>query len=205
MNTIRNLLQNADPVRYEPERPAAERDRLRQTVIRATSPDSAGSARPARSRITLLATLALIVAGASMGWRIWPHGGATLQAAVRLEVRLAENSPAAGLQETRVSGSGNVVYLHPEVIVSNGDIARTRVVPGNGPARFGVAVVFTEAGSERMRQATASHIGKPLAIIIDGEIAAIPILRSPISDSALISGDFTKTEAERIANGMTIR
>ena len=53
-----------------------------------------------------------------------------------------------------------------------------------------------------MRRATANHLGKPLAVLIDGEVVMAPTLRSPVSDSALISGDFSQAEAERIVNGI---
>jgi preprotein translocase subunit SecD len=56
-----------------------------------------------------------------------------------------------------------------------------------------------------MRQATANHIGRPLAILIDGEVITAPVVRGPISTSALISGDYTRAEADRIVNGIVIR
>jgi preprotein translocase subunit SecD len=141
----------------------------------------------------------------AIGSQWWSPGGGTLQAAVRFEVRLAEESPAAGLQEARVSGSDRVIYLHQEAIVTNSDVVQSRVVQGDNASRFGVAVEFTAAGAQRMRQATAGHIGKPAAVLIDGEVAAAPIVRGPISTLGLISGDYTKAEAERIVGGIGVR
>jgi len=66
-------------------------------------------------------------------------------------------------------------------------------------------VEFLPAGAERMRQATAIHLGHPVAILIDGEVVIAPIVRSAISDSAAITGDYTRAEAERIASGVGIR
>ena len=43
------------------------------------------------------------------------------------------------------------------------------------------------------------------SMLIDGEVIATPKLRAPIGTSAVINGDFTQAEAERIANGMRIR
>jgi preprotein translocase subunit SecD len=74
-----------------------------------------------------------------------------------------------------------------------------------GPSHFGVGVEFNAAGAEKLRRATAGHIGGPVAILIDGGVMAVPVLRAPISNSALISGDFTKAEAERIVNGVGVR
>jgi hypothetical protein len=36
----------------------------------------------------------------------------------------------------------------------------------------------------------------------DGQVVMAPTLRSPIGSSAVITGKFTKAEAERIANGL---
>ena len=97
-----------------------------------------------------------------------------------------------------------MIYLHQEIVVTNSDIARSRVVPGDGPSRFGVGVEFNAAGTQKMRQATANHGGRPVAILIDGDVVMAPVLKSPISTSAVISGDFTEAEAQRIVNGIGI-
>jgi hypothetical protein len=206
MKTVRDILQDADPLRHEPHRLEDERDRLRQAVVAAAS-DVTPSSTSFQSRVGLLAIVALFVVGiVAVGSQIWSQGGSTLQAAaVRFEVRLAEDRPAAGLRETRIVGSDRVVYLHPEVIVTNSDIAQSRVIPGEGPSIFGVGVQFNEAGAEKMRRATGDHIGRPVAILIDGEVVSAPVLRGPIGESAWLSGLHTKADAERIVNGIGIR
>jgi hypothetical protein len=210
MKNVTDLLQDADPLRVEPGGGEEARDRVRRAVLasapRVTEPSSARRS-PFRARAALLAAVAVgLVAIAVLGSRIWTGGSATLHAAaVRLEVRLAEAQPTIGLRAVRVGDSGRTIYLHPDVVVTNDDIAGSRVVPGDGPSHFGVAVTFTLAGTEKMRRATASHVGAPVAILLDGEVISAPTVRSAITDSAVISGDFTRAEAERIADGMTIR
>jgi preprotein translocase subunit SecD len=153
-----------------------------------------------------VAAVALILLGAlAVGSRIWSPGGATLQAAVRFEARLAEDGPGPGLREVQLSGSRAPIYLHQEVIVSNEDVAQSRVVAADDPARFNIALQFTIAGAEKMRRATADHVGRPIAILIDGEVVMAPTLRGQISESALVTGDFTRSQAERIANGIGLR
>jgi hypothetical protein len=207
MKTVRDILQDADPLRHEPHRFEEERDRLRQAVVAAASDVITPSAAWFRSPVVLLATVALIVVGiVAVGSQMWSQGGAALQAAaIRFEVRLAEDHPTAGLREARIAGSDRVVYLHQEVIVTNSDIAQSSVVPGDGPSRFGIGVQFNAAGAEKMRQATANHVGRPVAILIDGDVVTAPVLRSPIGTSAVISGAYTKPDAERIVNGIGIR
>jgi hypothetical protein len=205
MKTVRDVLRNADPLRYEPYRSNEERDRLREAVLAAASQSGGCAAGPVRRSAALLAALCLMVmAVVTIGSRIWSREGGTLEAAVRFEVRLAETRPGPGLREARVAGSDRVLYLHQEIIVTNDDISQSHVIDGNAPSRFGIAVTFNTAGAEKIRRATASHVGGPLAILIDGEVVSAPTIRDPIGSSAVIDGDFTRAEAELIANGMSI-
>ena len=41
-----------------------------------------------------------------------------------------------------------------------------------------------------------------LPILIDGKVVMAPTLRVAISTLAVITGDYTRAEADRIANGM---
>ena len=52
-----------------------------------------------------------------------------------------------------------------------------------------------------MTTATQGHIGQPLAILLDGDVALAPVVRAPIT-TAVMSGGFTRAEAERIASGL---
>jgi hypothetical protein len=206
MKTVTDILRDADPLPDDMRRLEEERDRLRQTVVAAASDAVAPSRGPLRTRkAAIVAVSVAVVALAAVGLQIWSEGGATLQAAVRFEVRLAEERPTPGLVFTPLPGSNRVIYLHHEIVVTNGDISQTRVLAGNAPAQFWVGVDFSQAGAQKIRRATANHIGRPVAILIDGEVVAVPVLRAPISESAVISGGFTRAEAERIADGIGVR
>jgi preprotein translocase subunit SecD len=189
-------------MRREPEPTEAERGRLRQIVVIAASRRDAQSERTRRPiLVPMLATLAMvgmIVVAASM----WPRNTSLAQAAVRFEVRLAEDQPGPGLRATRVGNSNRTVYLHPEIVVTNDDVERSSVIGGDVPSHFWIDVRLNAAGAEKMRRATASHLGKPVAILIDGDIVMLPTLKSPIGAAAVISGDFTQADAQRIAGGM---
>jgi preprotein translocase subunit SecD len=128
-----------------------------------------------------------------------------LQAAVRFEVKLAENQPSPGLREVKTPDSEKPVYMHQQVIVTNSEIESTRVRPGEAPGRYAVEVEFTASGAKKMRRATAAHIGKPMAVLIDGQVVMTPIVRSTISASAAVTGNFTKAEAERIVTGIGLQ
>jgi TonB family protein len=70
---------------------------------------------------------------------------------------------------------------------------------------YSISVTFSVAGSNRLAEATKIHLGRPIAILLDGRVLSAPTVRSIIRGSAVISGDFTRGEAERIAAGLTPR
>jgi hypothetical protein len=206
MKKIRELLRDADPLRYEPAWPSGQHDFCRQAFLAAASGARAPADVGSRSRMAVFAIVALAAIAASfLGSRVWSVFVSDLQAAVRFEVRLAEDRPAPGLREAKVSGSDRSVYLHDEVIVTNSDIAVARVVPGHGPSEYSIGVEFNASGAEKMRAATANHIGKLVAILLDGQVVMAPVLRTPIGASARITGNFKRTQAQRIVNGIEIQ
>jgi hypothetical protein len=203
MTKLRDMLAAADPLRHERQPAQARRDHLRSTVVTAASHEYP----PRRARypmvVPVLVTFAAIVIGMVIIASMWSHSGSLAQAAVRFEVHLAEDQPGPGLRAARVGSSNRTVYLHPETVVTNGDIARSRVIPGGAPSQFGIDVQLNNAGAEKMRQATMSHLGKPVAILIDGNVVIAPTVKSAIDAEAVISGDYTQADAQRIAAGMT--
>ena len=203
MRTLTQLLQDADPLRHEPPPPEAARARVWQALVRATTVRSAP--RSARGwRLSIAAAVALTAIGVvALGFLPWMQGSTAL-AAVRFEVRLAEEQPVPGLIVAQIGNSGRLIYLHPEIVVSNDDIAESSIVD-DGVGQVAIAVKFEPAGAERMRQATQTHIGKPMAVLIDGRVVMAPTLRGAISDSAMITGVYTRAEAQRVVEGIGSR
>jgi SecD-like export protein len=202
MKEIRELLQDADPLRRELPVPTDQRDLRRRAVLSAASRSYAGE--ELRSRFAVFSAVALVVIVAVfLGARIWFVSEA--QAAVRFEIKLAEESPGPGLREVKAPGSDRSVYLHDEAIATNSDIATARVVDGGDASHYAIAVEFNTAAAQKIRSATEKHVGRPLAILLDGQVALVLKVRTPIGGSAMITGDFTKAQAERIANGITMQ
>ena len=198
MKDIPDLLRDADPLLHEPPRGAAERQAARRAVL--ASPPHARRAPSRRTAIVAVASFA--AAGAAAGWSFWSRAMADVIAAVRFEGRLAETSPAPGLREATVAGTDRTIYLHDDVVVTNGDIAAAHAVPGNTPETFWVALTLTPGGSAKMAGASGGHIGRPMAILLDGHVVMAPTVRSVMSGEAVITGDFTKTEVDRIVAGI---
>lgn len=105
----------------------------------------------------------------------------------RMEIRLAETAPGVGLQQARVSGSDQPIYLHPAALATWSDVSIARIV-NVGDSRFGVAVTLNSDAAARMATATAAHLNRPLAIILDGRVVAAPTVRAPIGETAMITG-----------------
>ena len=203
MNNLNELLRDADPVHHEKTVPPDDLAWRRTAILAEASVAGAPVKKGLRQKYALLAMAALaIMAAALLGSNLRSFLLGKVYAAVNFEVRLAEDHPSPGLREARVSGSDRSVYLHNDIVVTNGDISRAEVVQGNGPSQFSVSVEFTAAGAKKMRSATESHMGKPLAILLDGQVVMALTIRAPIDSSAMITGNFTKAEAERIVNGL---
>jgi hypothetical protein len=201
MTPLRDTLRNADPLLTDTQTWDLARARVRRVAVEAATGVPGPAAVDRRSAALAFAAGAAVLAGA--GVYVW-SGAARVEAAVRFEVRLAEERPAAGLTPAAVADSSRVIYLHDEVVLANGDVVRARVVE-TGAERFGVEVELTADASNRLRAATTGHIGRPLAILIDGRVVVAPVVRSPIERAAVISGDFTRADASRIAEGLLVR
>lgn len=201
MNSLKELLQDADPLRHEPALPLVQRTLHRHAVLAAASRTHAPASERTLSRKAVLLPSALVLAVIlALGAVLWSVFNSNLQAAIRFEVRMAESEPAPGLQKAKVADSDRYVYLHREVVVSNSDIAAVQVVETGGPSQYGISVKFNAAGADKMRQATQAHIGKPLAILLDGQVIMAPVVRDAVGQSAMLTGHYTKTEAQKIAD-----
>jgi hypothetical protein len=200
MKNVGELLRDADPLQHEPVVSLRKRDLQRQAVLAAAS--SAHIGPQARSRIVLFVAVAAAIMASFAGARIWTSFSPEVEAAVRFEVRLAEDKPAPGLREAKVQDTGRSIYLHPDVVVSNGDIAEARIVPISA-SQYNVRVTLTKTGADKMHVATSGHIGRLVAILLDGQVVMAPVIRSSIDDSAVITGNLTKAQAETIVKGIT--
>ena len=157
----------------------------------------------ARRLLCTLAALALIVGGVTIATvRALPlELGALAQtgAASRMEIRLAETAFTPGLREAAVSGSNERIYLHPATLATWSDVTVARIVNQGGrvvnqgnrvvnEVNVGVAVTFNSRAAARMESATAAHLGRPIAILIDGRVVSAPTVRAPIGNSAVLTG-----------------
>ena len=122
-------------------------------------------------------------------------------AQTRLEMRLAETQPGAGLTETTIPASGRTIYLHDANVITNADVIDAHV-ENDADGRPSVAIRVTPAAAARLENATRGHIGKPIAVLLDGTVVSAPTLRGVLRQDAAIVGNFTRAEAEQLAAGL---
>jgi len=120
---------------------------------------------------------------------------------VFFELRLAEEEPVRGLTyEATVKNSARKTHLHYTIVVANGDVAKATVVEAGD--RYDVAITLSPEGAAKMTSATQRHVGRPIAIILDGDVVALLTVRKPLAGEVVCSGGFTRMEAMKIAAGL---
>ena len=62
-----------------------------------------------------------------------------------------------------------------------------------------VNFTLNERGAEIFGSFTATHIGQPLAIVLDGVVISAPTIRDAITDRGSITGGFTQEDAQSLA------
>jgi preprotein translocase subunit SecD len=192
-------LIDADPIKHEPTRSVEQQQQARRRLL-------AASTAPLPARRSVLVPLAAVLALTLAAWTatdlVWPDSAAA--AAITFEIRLAEDTPAAGLTEAAVEGTTTKVYLYAETLAANEDVTATRTIAVNA-GRFGVAIELRAEAATRMERATATHNGRPLALMLDGRVVAAPIVRGTIGRSAVLGGNYSEADARRIAAGISRR
>lgn len=115
-----------------------------------------------------------------------------------LAFRIAEHEASPGLTETVLGPAGSRFYLRHEVLVDESDVDSAYVTTQDG--RPAVGVRFTSTGSRKWEQLTGQNVGKRCAMILNGELVSAPRINAPIRvGRAIVAGDFTEAEADRVA------
>ncbi|MGO1075390.1 SecDF P1 head subdomain-containing protein [Inquilinus sp. CA228] len=118
--------------------------------------------------------------------------------AAATEFRLAETEPGPGL--TPIEKDGQTLYLRPEVIISTPDIASAEQSFDPLWGQPVVSLELNSAGRDRLAAFTGAHVGKMLAITVDGALLTAPVIQSVIPDGRLqISGVQSLAEAMELA------
>jgi len=103
-----------------------------------------------------------------------------------LEIRAASNTAIAGWQQMPAPG-GRAVWVSPTTALTSTDIARAEPRTDAKGERT-VGVVFTDAGARKMAQLSAAQANQHIALLLDGKVVWVPLVRSTIEKEAVLSG-----------------
>jgi len=98
-------------------------------------------------------------------------------------------------------GSGKMYYLVPDYATVSGKYFKNAKVDFGGEFKTDLCVhfEFDDEGGKRFHELTSRNIGKPLAIVLDGEIVQVATINSAIGKSGIIQGNFQAEEANTLA------
>jgi protein-export membrane protein SecD len=83
--------------------------------------------------------------------------------------------------------------------VMTGDILRTAIATQDQLGQWQIQFDLTSAGSEQFFEYTRANIGNPLVIVLDGRVLSAPTIQAAIRDNGVITGQFSREEAEGLA------
>ncbi len=92
-------------------------------------------------------------------------------------------------------------YLIPDYATVSGKYFKNAKVDFGGEFKTDLCVhfEFDDEGGKRFHELTSRNIGKPLAIVLDGEIIQVATINSAIGKNGLIQGNFQAEEASTLA------
>jgi preprotein translocase subunit SecD len=92
------------------------------------------------------------------------------------------------------------LIVEKDPIITGRDVRTAKALSLTGrPDDYSISFTLKPDGAVKFGDWTAKNINSYLAIILNDEVQSAPFIRSQISDSAEISGKFSKDEAENIA------
>ncbi len=88
-------------------------------------------------------------------------------------------------------------------VIDGSDLREARGVPNQQGFGFYVGFSLKPGGSEKFGTWTENNIGNYLAVVLNNEIRSVAVVRSKITDSGQIEGNFTQQQAEDL--GLVLR
>ena len=119
-----------------------------------------------------------------------------------LQMRWVHDTPSAETEEMTVVGRGQSQTLNvvKTVLLDQSALQSVKAIHRTQGGGDSVSLQLTENGKQRFAQATREGKGQKLAIIIDGQVQAAPMIQAEISDGRVeISGNWTYEEADDLA------
>ncbi|ORL89010.1 preprotein translocase subunit SecD [Prescottella equi] len=100
------------------------------------------------------------------------------------------------------STDGTTVYLLAPSIIDGQEISDASSGYNTQQSRYEVSLSFKSSGSSTWAQFTAANIGKQAAFTLDSKVVSAPVVQgaTPAGSSTSITGQFSQTQAQELAN-----
>ncbi|MCA1007626.1 protein translocase subunit SecD [Rhodococcus hoagii] len=100
------------------------------------------------------------------------------------------------------STDGTTVYLLAPSIIDGQEISDASSGYNTQQSRYEVSLSFKSTGSTTWAQFTGANIGKQAAFTLDSKVVSAPVVQgaTPAGSSTSITGQFTQTQAQELAN-----
>ena len=135
-----------------------------------------------------------------MDWNGWTEAEVAQEGTNRIRVDI----PGVENAEEAIREIGQTAQL--SFVDETGDMVadatkQVGATQKGGNAEPYVALKFNDEGKQLFAEATAANIGKPIYIVMDGEVISAPMVQSAITTGeASITGNFTGESAEELAS-----
>lgn len=142
-------------------------------------------------------SMVLGVVGASSGCGYYdaPAAAAASPVKAKIEWRLASHTPTSGY--VQADYHGQPVYLAPQALLVV-EQAATVAPADNGDGQPALDLRFPGHG-QRLTEATEQNVGKPIALLADGQVLTVATVMAPLpGDSLRISGLQDAQEQQRV-------
>jgi preprotein translocase subunit SecD len=113
-------------------------------------------------------------------------------AAVFVYVPQSEDSPT--FQQTM-----RWVLAEVPPVIDNKVLRDANAVPASVANQYEISFSLTTTGALKFRVWTAANINQYIGVVLNNEVKSIAYIKSPITDTGIISGNFTKESAEDLA------
>ena len=117
----------------------------------------------------------------------------------QLNFRLVSNNSEFGV-DNLISETGEMLKISKRIVMSGENLVDAQPSIKNQQNEPTVSFTLDRLGAQKFGRATTDHVGKRLAIVLDGKIISAPNINEPItSGNGVISGNFTFQEATDLA------
>lgn len=122
----------------------------------------------------------------------------------QVEVRPASVNPSDAADALTPPDGQQQIYVSRTPLLTNADF-RSATLSKDNLGHPAISLTLTEDAGERLYAFTRENLNEPLAIFIDGQLAAAPIVRGAIKEKIMITGGrdgFTKDQAQLIVSAI---